>query len=62
MKKAYVAVNENTQTLCSYGETPAEAFKAMAKLMKKEDVRWMNGANISILDDDIDKFAVTVYI
>jgi hypothetical protein len=62
MKNAYVAVNENPVVLCSYGSSPAEAFRSMAKLMKKEDIRWMNGANISILDDDIDKFAVTVYI
>jgi hypothetical protein len=62
MNKAYVAVNENPVVLCSYGNSPAEAFKNMAKLMKKEDVVWMNGANISILDSDIDKFSVTVYV
>lgn len=31
----YVAINENPIVLCSYGDTMADAFKQMAKLLKK---------------------------
>ena len=33
----YVAINENPIVLCSYGETMADAFKQMAKLLKKNE-------------------------
>lgn len=62
MSGRYVASNEEPLVLCSYGDSPAEAFKEMSKLMKKENVRWFSGATVNVLDSDKDQYAVTVYV
>ena len=62
MKKRYVAVNEQSTVLCSYGNTPHEAFREMSKLLKEENIRWFSASSVSVLDSDTDAFAVTVYV
>lgn len=62
MKKRYVAVNEQPLVLCAYGNSPAEAFKEMAKLLKEQKVTWFSGSSVSVIDDAKDNFAVTVYV
>lgn len=62
MSGRYVASNENPLVLCAYGDSPAEAFKEMSKLMKRESVRWFSGATVDVLDSDKDQYAVTVYV
>jgi hypothetical protein len=61
-KKRYVAYAEEPLVLCSYGNTPAEAFKQMSKMLKEVDAKWFSGATVNVLEDDKDNFAVTVYI
>lgn len=62
MSGKYVASNENPLVLCSYGDSPAEAFREMSRLMKKEKVMWFSGSAVNVLDSDTDQYAVTVYI
>jgi hypothetical protein len=62
MSGRYVASNENPLVLCAYGNSPAEAFKEMSKLMKKEKIVWFSGASVDVLDDNKDQYAVTVYV
>lgn len=62
MSGRYVAKNEELLVLCAYGDSPAEAFKEMSKLMKKENIEWFSGATVSVLDCDKDQYAVTVYV
>jgi hypothetical protein len=62
MKKRYVATAEEPVVLCAYGNTPAEAFKEMAKLLKEEKIDWFSASSVSVLDSDIDAFCVTVYV
>jgi hypothetical protein len=62
MKKRYVAIAEDPVVLCAYGNTPAEAFKEMAKLLKEERIDWFSASSVSVLDSDIDAFCVTVYV
>jgi uncharacterized lipoprotein NlpE involved in copper resistance len=62
LKKRYVASGENPKVLCSYGNTPAEAFKQMAKLLEEEKAEWFYAASVGTLDEDFDNFALTVYI
>lgn len=62
MKKRYVAVNEEPLVLCAYGDSPAEAFKEMAKLLKENKVTWFSASSVNVLDSDHDRFAVTVYV
>ena len=62
MKKRYVASAEEPIVLCAYGNSPYEAFKNMAKLLKEEKINWFSASSVSVLDSDIDAFAVTVYV
>jgi hypothetical protein len=62
MKKRYVATGEDPIVLCAYGNSPAKAFKNMAKLLKKEKIDWFSASSVSVLDSDVDAFAVTVYV
>jgi len=58
-KGRYVAVHENPIVLCSYGDTPADAFKQMAKLIKEQDCQYVTAVNTSF-DEEV--HYVTVYI
>jgi hypothetical protein len=62
MKKRYVASAEEPLVLCAYGDSPSEAFKNMAKLLKEEKVDWFSASSVNVLDSDVDAFAVTVYV
>lgn len=62
MRKRYVASSEDPLVLCSYGNSPAEAFKEMYKLLKKEKVDWFSAASVNVLDCEKDQYAVTVYV
>lgn len=62
MSGRYVATNENPVVLCAYGDSPAEAFKEMSKLLKSESVKWFSGATVNVLDSEKDQYAVTVYV
>ena len=62
MSGRYVASNENPIVLCAYGNSPADAFKEMSKLMKQEKILWFSGASVNVLDDNKDQYAVTVYV
>jgi hypothetical protein len=62
MKKRYVATAEKPTVLCAYGNTPAEAFKNMYKLLKEEKIDWFSASSVSVLDSDVDAFCVTVYV
>lgn len=62
MSGKYVAKNENPLVLCSYGDSPAEAFMEMSKLMKKEKILWFSGSSVNVLDSDTDRYSVTVYV
>lgn len=62
MSGRYLAINEDPLVLCAYGDSPAEAFKEMSKLMKKEGINWFSGASVNVLDSDKDQYAVTVYV
>ena len=58
----YEAKNENPIVLCSYGESPADAFKQMAKLLKKSDLS--DFASINAVNTSFEEgiHYVTVYI
>ena len=62
MSGKYVASNENPLVLCAYGDSPAEAFREMSRLMKQEKIQWFSGATVDVLDCDTVQYAVTVYI
>ena len=44
MKKRYVASAEDPIVLCAYGDSPSEAFKNMAKLLKEEKINWFSAS------------------
>jgi hypothetical protein len=56
---SYVAYKENPTVLCSYGETPAQAFKQMSKLMKEQGCWHVSGVH-TYFDDET--HYLTVYI
>jgi hypothetical protein len=58
----YEAKNEDPIVLCSYGESPADAFKQMAKLLKKSDLS--DFASINAVNTSFEEgiHYVTVYI
>ena len=56
---SYVAHSENPTVLCSYGETPAKAFKEMSKLMKSHLCEYVSAVH-TYCDDEV--HYVTVYI
>ncbi len=62
MKKRYVASSEEPLVLCSYGSSPAEAFKEMYELLEQENINWFSACSVSVLDCEKDQFAVTVYV
>jgi hypothetical protein len=61
----YVATNENPLVLCSYGETAAEAFKQMYKLLKENEddyvYRSVSAVN-SYFNQEDNTHYVTAYI
>ena len=59
----YEAKNENPIVLCSYGESPADAFKQMAKLLKKSDLV-SDFASVNAVNTSFEEgiHYVTVYI
>jgi hypothetical protein len=61
-KKRYVAHSEDPLVLCSYGSSPAEAFKQMSKMLEEVKADWFSAASVSVLEDSKDQFALTVYI
>jgi hypothetical protein len=61
-KKRYIAHSENPLVLCSYGSSPAEAFKQMSKMLEEVEADWFSAASVSVLEDSKDQFALTVYI
>jgi hypothetical protein len=59
VKGNYVAFSENPMVLCSYGETPAQAFKQMSKLMKEQDCQYVSAVH-TYFDEEV--HYLTVYI
>ena len=50
MKKRYVASAEEPLVLCAYGDSPSEAFKNMAKLLKEVQINWFASSSVNVLD------------
>jgi hypothetical protein len=61
-KKRYIAHSENPLVLCSYGSSPAEAFKQMSRMLEEVKADWFSAASVTVLEDSEDQFALTVYI
>jgi hypothetical protein len=59
VKGSYVAHGEHPTVLCSYGDTPAQAFKQMSKLMKEQDCQYVNAVH-TYFDEEV--HYLTVYI
>jgi hypothetical protein len=50
---SYEAYNENPRVFCSHGPNPSAALKAMAKILKKEDICYWTASSVNFDDDGI---------
>lgn len=57
----YVAIAELPVVYCSYGPTPDEACRQMAKLLKENKVKNLLSGTISFTSED-DLYGMTVYV
>lgn len=57
---AWAAVNENPLVFCSCGKTPSAALKAMAKILKENDIQIWSASNVDFDDEGV--CYLTIYV
>lgn len=60
-KMAWRAFNESPEVYCAVGDSPAQALKQMAHILKQNGVSWWSSSRLDV-DLESGEFVITIYI
>jgi len=52
MKYAYEAIAENPRVFCSYGNTPSQALRRMAKILENKEIKFFSAAHVGYVEEE----------